>query len=84
MKRFIAVLAGTALTVVLAAGNALAQTGPYPPTTTTGVEPTSGGPGPSAFTGSDVSPAMLAVAVFLVFGLTALFVARRRAARLAA
>ena len=84
MKRVIATLVGAGATIVVAAGTALAQTGEYPvaPTSGTTVEGNSGG---TAFTGAGgaISPATLAIAVLLVLGITALFVARRRAARLA-
>jgi hypothetical protein len=84
MKRAAAVLSSALLTVLFTAGTALAQT-TYPPSTT--VEPTSGATGPTgggtAFTGGDVSFGAIAFAALLVVGVAALFVARRRAARLA-
>lgn len=84
MKRAAAVLSSALLTVLFTAGTALAQTD-YPPTTT--VQPTggqnAGGGGGTAFTGGDLSFGAIAFAALLVVGVTALFVARRRAARLA-
>jgi len=86
MKRAAAVLSSALLTVLFTAGTALAQTD-YPPTTT--VQPTggqnagAGAGGGTAFTGGDLSFGAIAFAALLVVGVTALFVARRRAARLA-
>jgi hypothetical protein len=86
MKRAAAVLSSALLTVLITAGTALAQTD-YPPSTS--VQPTSGATGPTggtggtAFTGGDLSFGTIAFATLLVVGVAALFVARRRAARLA-
>jgi hypothetical protein len=80
MKRLTGMLAIAAMTVMMTAGTALAGTN-YPPTTS--VEATSGGNPPTAFTGADVIRPALFVAVLLVVGLTALFAARRRSARVA-
>jgi hypothetical protein len=80
MKRLMGILALATMTVVVTAGTALAQT-TYPPTTS--VEAASGGNGPTAFTGGSVAKPALFVAVLVVAGLTALFVARRRGARVA-
>ena len=85
MKRAAAVLSSALLTVLFTAGTALAQTD-YPPTTTvqpTGGQTGAGSGGGTAFTGGDLSFGAIAFAALLVVGVTALFVARRRAARLA-
>jgi hypothetical protein len=87
MKRVLATLVGAGATVMVAAGTAFAQSGDYPiisPSVTTSVEGNSGGAG-TAFTGAGgtIQPATLAIAVLVLLGLTALFIARRRAARLA-
>ena len=82
MKRLTGTLVLAAVSLLLSATAALAQTN-YPATDDTSVEG-AGGSGGTAFTGSDVSMAAVAIAALLVIGLTALFVARRRAARLAA
>jgi hypothetical protein len=83
MKRAAAVLSSAFVTVLVTAGTALAQTD-YPPTTTVqptgGQNPTGGG---TAFTGGDISFGAIAFAALLVVGVAALFVARRRAARVA-
>jgi hypothetical protein len=81
MKRLTGILALAAMTVVVTAGTALAQTS-YPPSQPTSVEATSGGR-PTAFTGGNVIKPALFVAILLVAGLTALFVARRRSAHAA-
>ncbi len=89
MKRAAVVLSSALLTVLCTAATALAQATDYPPTSpgpTTSVAGESGGdPGGvgTAFTGGDVSLPALAFAAFLVLGVAALFVARRRAARFA-
>ena len=80
MKRLTGILALATMTIVVTAGTALAQTH-YPPTTS--VEATSGGNPPTAFTGGDVVKPALFVAVLLVVGLTAIYAARRRSARVA-
>jgi hypothetical protein len=82
MKRLTGILALAAMTVVVTAGTALAGGTNYPPSQPTSVEATSGGP-PTAFTGGNVGKPALFVAVLLVVGLTALFAARRRSARVA-
>jgi hypothetical protein len=79
MKRVLSVLGFAAATLVLSAGSALAQTETYPPSVGPSVEGTSGGGG-TAFTGSDVSFAVLAVVVLVAVGLVALFATRRRSA----
>jgi hypothetical protein len=80
MKRVLSVLGFAAATLVLSAGSALAQTETYPPSVGPSVEGTSGGGGGTAFTGSDVSFAVLAVVVLVAVGLVALFATRRRSA----
>lgn len=70
-------------TVVVTAGSALAETTTYPvnPSSGSSVEGAGGG---TAFTGSSQVPlGALMVLVFVALGVTALLVARRRAARLA-
>jgi hypothetical protein len=84
MKRAAAVLSTAALTVLITAGNALAET--YPPTvadTGGNVGTNVGGAGGTAFTGGDVSFGAIALVALLALGMTALLVARRRAAHLA-
>jgi hypothetical protein len=86
MKRAAAVLTSALLTVLVTAGTALAQTQTtYPPSTSvadTGGNTGNAGGG-TAFTGGDLSFGAIAFAAFLVVGVASLFVARRRAARLA-
>lgn len=82
MKRLAGTLVLAAVSLLLSATAALADNH-YPATDDTSVEG-AGGSGGTAFTGSDVSMAAVAIAALLVIGMTALFVARRRAARLAA
>jgi Zn-dependent alcohol dehydrogenase len=89
MKRAIGVLAIATVTVLTTAAAALAQTSSYPvspssPTTVVkGASGTAGGG--TAFTGSSQIPVgTLMVVGFVVVGLAALLVARRRAARFAA
>ncbi|HEX6845118.1 MAG TPA: hypothetical protein VF235_08390 [Actinomycetota bacterium] len=82
MKRMISLLAVSATMVLMSASMALADSH-YPPEQPPSVAGESGGGG-TAFTGGDVSFGMIAVVVLLAVGLGALFVARRRAARLAA
>jgi hypothetical protein len=85
MKRAAAVLSSALLTVLVTAGTALAQTTTYPPSVAGegGGNGNTAGAGGTAFTGADVSFGAIAFAALLVVGVTALFVARRRAARLA-
>lgn len=86
MKRATLIISSAFLTVLATAGTALAQAD-YPPSVLpTGGQNPNGGPaadGGVAFTGGDVSFTAIAFAVLLVAGITALVVARRRAARLA-
>lgn len=79
MKRAIRSLVAASVLLMMGASAALAQE-TYPPSGTDGT--TVGGGGGTAFTGSDVSVAAMAFVALLVLGLAALFVARRRAARL--
>lgn len=81
MKRFIGLLTVATVMVLTSATMAWADT--YPPSQPPSVAGASGGNG-TAFTGGDVSFGMVATLVLLAVGLGALFVARRRAARLAA
>lgn len=81
MKRFIGLL--TVATVMVLASATMAWADTYPPSQPPSVAGESGGNG-TAFTGGDVSFGMVATLVLLAVGLGALFVARRRAARLAA
>jgi hypothetical protein len=85
MRRITGVLTSAAVLVVLGAATALAQT--YPPTSppppTTSVLVDRGGPGPTAFTGSDITLGVIAIGVLLAVGLGALFMARRRSSRVA-
>jgi hypothetical protein len=90
MKRAAVVLSSALLTVLVTAGTVLAQTTTYPPESPdTSVIGGGGGAGNvdnvggTAFTGGDVSFGAIAFATLLVIGVVALFVARRRAARLA-
>jgi hypothetical protein len=83
IKRVTGVVALTAVSLIVTAGNALAQTSTYPvsPDPSTSVEGSNGG---TAFTGSTQIPVgTLMVCLFVVAGATALMVARRRAARFA-
>lgn len=82
MKRMAGVLVGAAVAVLTLAGTALASGGyTNSPSPTTIVKGTGGGgDGSTAFTGGNVSTAMIAIVALAVVGLVALFVARRRAA----
>jgi hypothetical protein len=75
MKRMAAVVAGATAFVMTLAGTALAYTSAPPPTTH--IKGTGGG---TAFTGGNVSAAVIVAVALLVFGLATLFVARRRSA----
>jgi len=78
MKRIIGIMSLCSLWVVATTGVALAQEG-----SSLSVEPTAstkGTGGGTAFTGSNTSGLMLAIAALVAVGLVALFVARRRAA----
>jgi hypothetical protein len=83
MKRFSYALVCAVAFSVLAAPSALAAAG-YPESPSASVEGTSGSAGGTAFTGAGggVSMATVWIVVLVVAGVTALFVARRRAARL--
>jgi len=87
MRRITALMTLTLATVVLSAGAAFADS-TYPPTVVKGANGSRGGAGGgTAFTGSAQLPfAMLMVAILVLVGvaaLSAVFVARRRAARFA-
>ena len=84
MRRVTAVMTLTLVSLVATAGAAMAQTSTYPPPVSVkGASGTDGG-GATAFTGSSQIPVgTLMVVALVIFGLTALFVARRRAARFA-
>lgn len=82
MKRIISLLAVATVMVLTSATMALADSH-YPPEQPPSVAGETGGNG-TAFTGGDISFGVVATIVLLAVGLGALFVARRRAARLAA
>jgi hypothetical protein len=84
-KRIACALVTAGVFVVLSAASALAQSSTYPPTpsATTSVAGTSGGDGPTAFTGGRVGFAFVAIGVLLVAGIAATVIARRRSARIA-
>lgn len=76
----------TAISLVVTAGAAMAQTSTYPvsPDPSTSVEGSGGGNGGTAFTGASQVPlSTLVIGLLLVAGIAALVVARRRAARFA-
>ena len=84
MKRVTVVLASAAISLVATASAAMAQTSTYPvsPHPSTSVEGTSGGSGGTAFTGSSQIPlSTVLICLLVIAGVTALVVARRRAAR---
>jgi hypothetical protein len=81
MKRVMGLLTVATLQVLIGAGTALAQTASYPPPLKPPV--VKGTEGGTAFTGGNVSFGAVATLSLLAVGLLALFVARRRAARLA-
>ena len=84
MKRMTGVLALAAISVVATASAAMAQTSTYPvsPHPSTSVEGTSGGTSGTAFTGSAQIPlSTVLICLLVIAGVTALVVARRRAAR---
>jgi hypothetical protein len=81
MKRVMGLLTVATLQVLIGAGTALAQASYPPPVKPPVVEGTHGGG--TAFTGGNVSFGAVATLSLLAVGLLALFVARRRAARLA-
>ena len=84
MRRATAVMTLTLVSLVLTAGAALAQSSSYPPPVSVKGASGTRGDGPTAFTGSSqISFATLMVVALVIAGLTALFVARRRAARFA-
>ncbi|GIU98296.1 MAG: hypothetical protein KatS3mg013_2099 [Actinomycetota bacterium] len=79
MKRIAAVLTLATTAVIATATAALADN--YPPVVEGGGGAAGGGG--TAFTGGDVTGALVAIAVLIVVGFVALTVARRRAARVA-
>jgi hypothetical protein len=87
MRRITTVITLTFASLVVTATAAMAQTSSYPisPTASTVVKGESGtSGGGTAFTGSSQIPlGTLMIAVLVVAGVAALFVARRRAARFA-
>lgn len=86
MKRLALALASSLTFMTITAAAALAQTGNYPPSpsATTSVAGNSGGTGAgTAFTGADLSFGTIALVALFFAGMTALLVARKRAARLA-
>jgi hypothetical protein len=86
MKRLALAVASSLTFMTITAATALAQSSDYPPSPatspTTSVAGTSGSTG-TAFTGADLSFGTIALAVLFIAGMTALLVARKRAARLA-
>jgi hypothetical protein len=72
MKRVFGLLSVAAIWVTATAGAALAQD--YPTQPTGGAAPS----GDTAFTGGDVSGAVIALVILATVGLVALFAARRR------
>lgn len=76
MKRIVGVLSGAAVMVMGLAGSALAQDYTDSPGATTTVR----GGGDTAFTGANVSTGLVILAVLVVAGVAALFIARRRTA----
>jgi LPXTG-motif cell wall-anchored protein len=79
MRRALGVIASAFVAVIVMAGTALAEYPPSPDPTT--VVKSSGGGGTTAFTGGEISTAVLAVGILAVLGVAALFVARRRSAQ---
>jgi hypothetical protein len=80
MKRSLGVLASAFVAVVAMAGTALAGDYPIAPDPDTVVKG-SGGGGNTAFTGGEISTAVIALALLAVLGVAALLVARRRSAQ---
>ena len=80
MKRALGVLASAFVAVIVMAGTALADYPPSPEPTTV-VKSSGGSGGNTAFTGGEISPAVIALGVLAVLGVVALFVARRRSAQ---
>ena len=84
IKRVTGVLASAAISLVATASAAMAQTSTYPvsPHPSSSVEGTSGGNGGTAFTGATQIPlSTVLICLLVIAGVTALVVARRRAAR---
>lgn len=82
MKRVTSVLASAFVMVLVTAGSALAQSGYEPSDTPPSVAAGGGSNGGTAFTGGDITFGALAAIALLAIGVTALIVARKRAARL--
>lgn len=89
MKRAVAVIGAIAATAIVflmvTAGTAMAACDQYPPTkpcvdANTDTNNVVKSAGDTAFTGSNVSVWMVLLAVLVVAGLSALFIARRRSA----
>jgi LPXTG-motif cell wall-anchored protein len=79
MKRLTIMLAGTISFALLSASSALADSSiPEPQVLGEVVAPPGAQPGPTAFTGTDITVWMLAAAALLVLGVGLLFAARRR------
>ena len=81
MKRALGVLASAFVAVIAMAGTALAQYPPSPEPTTVVKSSGGGSSGGTAFTGGEISTAVIALAVLAVLGIVALVVARRRSAQ---
>lgn len=81
MRRVLGVLASAFVAVIVMAGTALADYPPSPQPTTVVKSSGGGGGGTTAFTGGEISTAVLAVGILAVLGVAALFVARRRSAQ---
>jgi hypothetical protein len=83
MKRLFCALGSAVAFVVVSAPSALAAAG-YPESPSASVEGTSGSNGGTAFTGAGggISMATVWIVVLVVVGVSALLIARRRAARL--
>ncbi len=83
MKRIIGVLTTAMLSIVVFASTALADSHTYPPGGDVAGSGGGGTGGGTAFTGGDVSIAFVATLALLAVGVSAMVVARRRAARIA-
>jgi len=82
MKRVTSVLASAFVMVLVTAASALAQSGYEPTDSSPSVAAGGGSNGGTAFTGGDITFGALAAIALLAVGVTALIVARKRAARL--
>ena len=81
MKRALGVFASAFVAVIVMAGTALADYPPSPEPTTVVKSSGGSGGGNTAFTGGEISTAVIALGVLAVLGVVALFVARRRSAQ---